>query len=165
VKERNKPPFASTGRRDVVAREPVRGADSPWRGDFGHGTEGAEPEQAVCGRNAAFGRPLRTFYSAASTLPPPRRSTRLAQSAVLERASALARRSAQRCPAGNERCCSQKVACFAYALWIELERAESLLSLSRECALGVPDWGVPPFTQPNNAIVSLSRGRGFETTR
>lgn len=48
------------------------------RGGLGPGTEVAEPHQAPC-RRSAFGRPLRTFYSAASTLPAPRRRTRLAQ--------------------------------------------------------------------------------------
>ncbi len=40
-----------------MARRPARGANSPWRGGFGPGTEVAKPEQAACGRNAAFARP------------------------------------------------------------------------------------------------------------
>jgi hypothetical protein len=36
-RKRNKPLFATKERRDVVARGPVRGADSPWRGGFGPG--------------------------------------------------------------------------------------------------------------------------------
>jgi hypothetical protein len=78
-RKRNKALFASRERRDVVARGPVRGADSPWRGSFGPGTEVAEADRTACGRNAAFMPTLRMSYSAASTLPAPRRSTRLAQ--------------------------------------------------------------------------------------
>jgi hypothetical protein len=47
--------------------------------DFGPGTEVPEADRTASGRNAAFTRPLRMPYSAASTLPALRRSTRLAQ--------------------------------------------------------------------------------------
>jgi hypothetical protein len=51
----------------------------PQRGGFGLGTEVARAHKAACWRNPAFTRPLRMPYSAASTLPALRRSTRLAQ--------------------------------------------------------------------------------------
>ena len=44
-RKRNKPLFASRRRRDVVARGPVRGADSPWR----------EPVRLPCTEWGSFG--------------------------------------------------------------------------------------------------------------
>ncbi|MBK8219224.1 MAG: hypothetical protein IPK71_36320 [Myxococcales bacterium] len=68
----------SAGLAGMAFRD-LPGSRRPRRGGLGPGTEVAEPHQAPCRRSAAFGRPLRTFYSAASTLPAPRRRTRLAQ--------------------------------------------------------------------------------------
>jgi hypothetical protein len=57
---------------------------------FGPGTEAAEPAQPAGGRNAAFERALRTFYSAASTLPDLDGAHDLPSTAVLERVWPLA---------------------------------------------------------------------------